>query len=67
MALQRAGHKRRATSYVVDQPQLCDAITPSDRCRDPGGCAIVLEGTAPVLARPKSRQKLEEMLEPGLR
>ncbi|MFL4470186.1 siroheme synthase CysG [Tateyamaria armeniaca] len=50
---------------VVDQPDLCDAITPSIIDRDPVVVAIGTEGTAPVLAR-QIKTRLEEMLEPRL-
>ena len=50
---------------VVDQPDLCDAITPSIVDRDPVVVAIGTEGTAPVLAR-QIKTKVEEMLEPRL-
>ena len=54
-----------AVVNVVDQPQLCDAITPSIVDRDPVVVAIGTEGTAPVLAR-QIKTKLEETLEPRL-
>ena len=54
-----------ATVNVVDQPHLCDAITPSIVDRDPVVVAIGTEGTAPVLAR-QIKTKLEETLEPRL-
>ncbi len=50
---------------VVDQPQLCDAITPSIVDRDPVVVAIGTEGTAPVLAR-QIKSQVEVMLEPRL-
>jgi len=50
---------------VVDQPNLCTAITPSLVDRDPVVVAIGTEGTAPVLAR-QIKTKLEESLEPRL-
>jgi uroporphyrin-III C-methyltransferase/precorrin-2 dehydrogenase/sirohydrochlorin ferrochelatase len=50
---------------VVDQPDLCDAITPSIIDRDPVVVAIGTEGTAPVLAR-QIKTRLEESLEPRL-
>ncbi|MFK7868368.1 MAG: siroheme synthase CysG [Roseobacter sp.] len=50
---------------VVDQPGLCDAITPSIVDRDPVVVAIGTEGTAPVLAR-QIKTKVEQMLEPRL-
>ncbi|WP_420860521.1 NAD(P)-dependent oxidoreductase [Algirhabdus cladophorae] len=55
----------RATVNVVDQPQLCDAITPSIVDRAPVVVAIGTEGTAPVLAR-QIKTRVEEMLEPRL-
>lgn len=54
-----------AVVNVVDQPALCDAITPSIVDRDPVIVAIGTEGTAPVLAR-QIKTKVEEMLEPRL-
>mmetsp|Transcript_13745 Transcript_13745/g.23430 ORF Transcript_13745/g.23430 Transcript_13745/m.23430 type:complete len:462 (-) Transcript_13745:342-1727(-) len=54
-----------ATVNVVDQPALCDAITPSIVDRDPVVVAIGTEGTAPVLAR-QIKTKVEDMLEPRL-
>jgi len=54
-----------ATVNVVDQPDLCDAITPSIVDRSPVVVAIGTEGTAPVLAR-QIKTKLETMLEPRL-
>ena len=54
-----------AVLNVVDQPHLCDAITPSIVDRDPVVVAIGTEGTAPVLAR-QIKTKLEETLEPRL-
>lgn len=50
---------------VVDQPDLCAAVTPSIVDRDPVVVAIGTEGTAPVLAR-QIKTRLEEMLEPRL-
>lgn len=50
---------------VVDQPDLCDAITPSIVDRDPLVVAIGTEGAAPVLAR-QIKTRLEEILEPRL-
>ncbi|MEM6307491.1 MAG: bifunctional precorrin-2 dehydrogenase/sirohydrochlorin ferrochelatase, partial [Pseudomonadota bacterium] len=46
---------------VVDQPALCDAITPSIVDRDPVVVAIGTEGTAPVLGR-QIKTRVEEML-----
>lgn len=54
-----------ATVNVVDQPDLCDAITPSIVDRDPVVVAIGTEGTAPVLAR-QIKTQVEQMLEPRL-
>lgn len=54
-----------ATVNVVDQPALCDAITPSIVDRSPVVVAIGTEGTAPLLAR-QIKTRLEEMLEPRL-
>lgn len=54
-----------ATVNVVDQPDLCDAITPSIVDRDPVVVAIGTEGTAPVLAR-QIKTQMEQMLEPRL-
>lgn len=54
-----------ATVNVVDQPALCDVITPSIVDRDPVVVAIGTEGTAPVLAR-QIKTQVEQMLEPDL-
>lgn len=54
-----------ATVNVVDQPDLCDAITPSIVDRDPVVVAIGTEGTAPVLAR-QIKTQVEQALEPRL-
>lgn len=54
-----------ATVNVVDQPQLCDALTPSIVDRSPVVVAIGTEGTAPVLAR-QIKTRMEEILEPRL-
>lgn len=54
-----------ATVNVVDQPHLCDVITPSIVDRDPVVVAIGTEGTAPVLAR-QIKTQVERMLEPDL-
>ena len=54
-----------ATVNVVDQPQLCDALTPSIVDRAPVVVAIGTEGTAPVLAR-QIKTRMEELLEPRL-
>lgn len=50
---------------VVDQPLLCDALTPSIVDRSPVVIAIGTEGTAPVLAR-QIKTRIEEILEPRL-
>ncbi|WP_298838438.1 siroheme synthase CysG [uncultured Roseobacter sp.] len=65
MALHTLAKDAAATVNVVDQPDLCDAITPSIVDRDPVIVAIGTEGTAPVLAR-QIKTKLEEILEPRL-
>lgn len=65
MALHALAKDAGATVNVVDQPALCDAITPSIVDRDPVVVAIGTEGTAPVLAR-QIKAKLEETLEPRL-
>ncbi|MBM7068878.1 siroheme synthase CysG [Actibacterium sp. 188UL27-1] len=54
-----------AVTNVVDQPELCDALTPSIVDRDPVVVAIGTEGTAPVLAR-QIKTQLEQNLEPRL-
>lgn len=54
-----------ATVNVVDQPDLCDATTPSIVDRDPVVVAIGTEGTAPVLAR-RLKTDVEQMLDPRL-
>ncbi|MEL6465537.1 MAG: siroheme synthase CysG [Pseudomonadota bacterium] len=50
---------------VVDQPDLCDAITPAIVDRDPVVVAIGTEGTAPVLAR-QIKSTLERQLDSRL-
>lgn len=65
MALHALAKDAGAIVNVVDQPELCDAITPSIVDRDPVVVAIGTEGTAPVLAR-QIKTKLEETLEPRL-
>lgn len=55
----------RVLVNVVDQPELCEAYTPSIVDRDPVVVAIGTEGTAPVLAR-QIKSRIEEVLEPGL-
>jgi uroporphyrin-III C-methyltransferase/precorrin-2 dehydrogenase/sirohydrochlorin ferrochelatase len=64
-ALHALAREAGAVVNVVDQPHLCDAITPSIVDRDPVVVAIGTEGTAPVLAR-QIKTKLEETLEPRL-
>lgn len=54
-----------ATVNVVDQPALCDVITPSIVDRDPVVIAIGTEGTAPVLGR-AIKTKIETMLPPRI-
>ncbi|PRY21413.1 uroporphyrin-III C-methyltransferase/precorrin-2 dehydrogenase/sirohydrochlorin ferrochelatase [Aliiruegeria haliotis] len=54
-----------AVVNVVDQPALCDAVTPSIVDRDPVVVAIGTEGNAPVLAR-LLKTDIERMMEPGL-
>ena len=54
-----------AVVNVVDQPHLCDALTPSIVDRSPVVVAIGTEGTAPVLAR-QIKTALEQILEPRL-
>jgi len=65
MALHALAKAGGATVNVVDQPTLCDAITPSIVDRDPVVVAIGTEGTAPVLAR-QIKTRIEETLEPRL-
>ncbi|MEL6571194.1 MAG: siroheme synthase CysG [Pseudomonadota bacterium] len=65
MALHALAKDAGATVNVVDQPALCDAITPSIVDRDPVVVAIGTEGTAPVLAR-QIKTQLEQVLEPRL-
>lgn len=64
-ALHTLAKVAKATVNVVDQPDLCDAITPSIVDRDPVVVAIGTEGTAPVLAR-QIKTRMEELLEPRL-
>lgn len=64
-ALHAVAKAAGATVNVVDQPQLCDAITPSIVDRDPVVVAIGTEGTAPVLAR-QIKTQIEQVLEPRL-
>ncbi|WP_299567614.1 siroheme synthase CysG [uncultured Sulfitobacter sp.] len=65
MALHCLAKTAGATVNVVDQPALCDVITPSIVDRDPVVVAIGTEGTAPVLAR-QIKTQIEQMLEPNL-
>ncbi len=65
MALHALAKEAGVVVNVVDQPQLCDAITPSIVDRDPVVVAIGTEGTAPVLAR-QIKTKVEGILEPRL-
>lgn len=64
-ALQALAKAGGAVVNVVDQPNLCDAMTPSIVDRDPVVVAIGTEGTAPVLAR-QIKTRMEEVLEPNL-
>lgn len=64
-ALHALAQAAGAVVNVVDQPDLCDAITPSIVDRDPVVVAIGTEGTAPVLAR-QIKTRVEELLEPRL-
>ena len=64
-SLHALAKKAGATVNVVDQPDLCDAITPSIVDRDPVIVAIGTEGTAPVLAR-QIKTQVEQLLEPRL-
>lgn len=54
-----------AVVNVVDQPELCDATTPSIVDRDPVVIAIGTEGTAPVLGR-VIKTEIETLLDPRL-
>ena len=54
-----------AVVNVVDQPDLCDAITPSIIDRDPVVVAIGTEGVAPVLGQ-RVKTLVEAGLEPAL-
>lgn len=63
--LHRLAKSAGALVNVVDQPDLCDAITPSIVDRDPVVVAIGTEGTAPVLAR-QIKPQMEQILEPRL-
>ncbi|MEX0308893.1 MAG: siroheme synthase CysG [Tateyamaria sp.] len=64
-ALHAIASEAGALVNVVDQPDLCDAITPAIVDRDPVVVAIGTEGTAPVLAR-QIKTSLERMLDPRL-
>ena len=64
-ALHALAKEAGATVNVVDQPELCDATTPSIVDRDPVVVAIGTEGTAPVLAR-RLKTDVEQMLDPRL-
>ncbi|SEP54853.1 siroheme synthase CysG [Thalassovita taeanensis] len=64
-ALHALAKQAGATVNVVDQPDLCDATTPSIVDRDPVVVAIGTEGTAPVLAR-RLKTDIEQMLDPRL-
>ncbi|ARE40375.1 Siroheme synthase [Rhodovulum sp. P5] len=64
-ALHALAKEAGALVNVVDQPALCDAVTPSIVDRDPVVVAIGTEGTAPVLAR-QIKTRVEQMLEPRL-
>lgn len=64
-SLHRLAKDAGATVNVVDQPDLCDALTPSIVDRSPVVVAIGTEGTAPVLAR-QIKTSVEELLEPRL-
>ncbi|MFK7879753.1 siroheme synthase CysG [Roseobacter sp.] len=64
-ALHALAKAASATVNVVDQPHLCDAITPSIVDRDPVVVAIGTEGTAPFLAR-QIKTRMEQLLEPRL-
>ena len=64
-AIQGLTRSSGAVVNVVDQPDLCTAMTPSLVDRDPVVVAIGTEGTAPMLAR-KIKSQIETMLEPQL-
>jgi len=64
-ALHHLAKAAGALVNVVDQPDLCDAITPSIVDRDPVVVAIGTEGTAPVLGR-QIKTMVEQSLEPRL-
>ncbi|MBV1895340.1 MAG: uroporphyrinogen-III C-methyltransferase [Rhodobacteraceae bacterium] len=65
VAMHKLAKSAGALVNVVDQPDLCDAITPSIVDRSPVVVAIGTEGTAPVLAR-QIKSRMEEILEPRL-
>lgn len=54
-----------AVVNIIDQPEHCDAFTPSIVDRDPVVVAIGTEGTAPVLGR-AIKTEVETMLDPRL-
>ncbi|GGE51094.1 NAD(P)-dependent oxidoreductase [Actibacterium pelagium] len=64
-ALHALAKEGGAVVNVVDQPELCDAVTPSIVDRDPVVVAIGTEGNAPVLGR-QIKTQVETLLEPGL-
>lgn len=64
-ALYMLAREANALVNVVDQPELCEATTPSIVDRDPLVVAIGTEGAAPVLAR-QIKTRLEGLLEPRL-
>ncbi|NDR56144.1 NAD(P)-dependent oxidoreductase [Aliiruegeria sabulilitoris] len=64
-ALQALAKEAGVLVNVVDQPDLCDAYTPSIVDRDPVVVAIGTEGNAPVLGR-MIKTQVEELLEPRL-
>ncbi|MEM8729691.1 MAG: siroheme synthase CysG [Pseudomonadota bacterium] len=64
-ALHALAEAAKVPVNVVDQPELCSAITPSLVDRDPVVVAIGTEGNAPVLAR-QIKTSVEQMLEPRL-
>lgn len=64
-AIHALAREARALVNVVDQPELCEATTPSIVDRDPLVVAIGTEGAAPVLAR-QIKARMETLLEPRL-
>lgn len=64
-ALRMLAKQAGALVNVVDQMELCDALTPSIVDRSPLVVAIGTEGAAPVLAR-QTRTRIEALLEPRL-